>query len=133
MYFQSSSGNVENMTTHEFAQLISSVVLVLERLPDIPLEELRNLSNRTGTDEDDSKSVQDLIYKGVPVHLCQAGNFDEWSASVEWRGRLMDVDLAEMEMSTRENVMLATYRLINIMTDIRDKGVIRPDSYFISN
>ena len=131
MYFQSSSGNVENITTREFAQLISSVVLVLERLPDIPLGELRNLSNRT--DEDDSKSVQDLIYKGVPVHLSQEGNFDEWSASVEWRGRLMDVDLEEMEMPTRENVMLATYRLINIMTDIRDKGVIRPDSYFIGN
>jgi len=131
MYFQSSSGNVENITTHEFAQLISSVVLVLEKLPDIPLGELENLSN--STDEDDSKSVQDLIYKGVPVHLCQEGNFDEWSASVEWCGRLMDVDLAEMEMPTRENVMLATYRLINIMTDIRDKGVIQPDSYFIGN
>jgi hypothetical protein len=131
MYSQLNSGNMESMTTHEFAQLISSVVLVLERLPDIPLEKLRNLVSEA--EENYSKPVQDLIYKGIPVHLFQKGNFDEWSASVEWYGRLMDVDLEEMEMPTRENVMLATHRLINILTDIRDKGIIRPDSYFIGN
>ncbi len=130
MYAQSSSSSIENMTTHEFAQLISSIVLVLERLPDIPLEELKNLANET--EEKQSKPVH-LTYKGVPVHLSQKGNLDEWSASVEWYGRLMDVDVEEMEIPTRDNVMLATYRLVNILIDIRDKGAIYPDSYFIGN
>ena len=129
MCFQSKSDNVANMTTHEFAQLISSVVLVLEKLPDIPLEELSSLANKA--EEDHSKSVEKLIYKDVPVYLSQERNFDEWSASIEWYGRLMDVDLEGMEMPTRENIMLATYRLINMLTDIREKGVIYPDSYFI--
>jgi hypothetical protein len=129
MYFQLSSGKVEHMTTHEFAQLISGIVLILEKLPDIPLRELRTLVDKT--EEKHSRSVQNLIYKGVPVHLSQEGTFDEWSAYVEWYGRLMEVDLEEMQIPTHENVMLATHRLINILTDIRDKGVIRPDSYFI--
>jgi hypothetical protein len=128
MCAQSSSSNIENMTTHEIAQLISSIVLVLEGLPDIPLGELKNLANEA--EEKRSKPVH-LVYKGVPVHLSQKGDLDEWSASVEWYGRLMDVDLEEMELPTHENVMLATYRLINMLIDIRDKGVIRPDSYFI--
>ena len=128
MYTQSSSSNIENMTTHEFAQLISSIVLVLERLPDIPLDELKKLANEA--EEKQSKPVH-LIYKGVSVYLSQKGNLDEWSASVEWYGRLMDIDLEEMEIPTRENVMLATYRFINILIDIRDKGAILPDSYFI--
>ena|SRR6266480_6087751 len=129
MCFQSKSANVANMTTHEFAQLISGMVLVLERLPDVPLEELSSLANEA--EEDHSKSVEKLVYKDVPVYLSQEGNLDEWSASIEWYRRLMDVDLEEMEMPTRENVMLATYRLINMLTDIREKGVIHPDSYFI--
>jgi hypothetical protein len=128
MYTQSSSSSIENMTTHEFAQLISSIVLVLERLPDIPLEELKNLANEA--EEKRSKPVH-LTYKGVPIYLSQKENLDDWSASVEWYGRSMDVDLEEMEIPTRENVMLAAYRLINILIDIRDKGAIHPDSYFI--
>ena len=130
MYFQLSSGKVENMTTHEFAQLISGIIRILEKLPDIPLAELRTIVDRTG--EKHSRSVQNLIYKGVPAHISQKGNFDEWSAYIEWYGHLMEVDLEEMELPTHENVMLATHRLINILTDIRDKGVIYPDSYFIS-
>lgn len=129
MYFQLSSGNVEDMTTHEFAQLISGVVQVLEKLPDLPLEELSNLANKT--EESQNKSVEKLMYKDVPFYLSQEGNFDEWSACVDWYGRLMDVDVEGMELPTRENVMLSTRRLINILTDIRDKGVIYPDSYFI--
>jgi len=129
MYFQSRSENVENMTTHEFAQLISGMVLVLEKLPDIPLEELSSLVDEA--EEDRSKPAEKLIYKDVPIYFSQEGNLDEWNASIEWYGRLMDVDLEEMEMPTRENVTLATYRLINMLTDIRDKGVIYPDSYFI--
>ena len=130
MRFQSKSDNAGNMTTHEFAQLISGMVLVLETLPDVPLEELSSLTDKAG--EDHSKSVEKLRYKDIPFYLSQEGNFDEWSASVEWYSRLMDVDLEGMEMPTRENVVLATYRLINVLTDIRDKGVIHPDSYFIS-
>ena len=131
MYFQLSSGNVENMTTHEFAQLISGVVQVLEKLPNLPLEELSNLANKT--EESQNRSVEKLMYKDVPFYLSQEGSFDEWSACVDWYGRLMDVDIEGMELPTRENVMLSTRRLINILTDIRDKGVIRPDSYFIGN
>jgi hypothetical protein len=128
MHAQSGSDSIESMTTHEFAQLISSIVLVLEALPDIPLRELKKLAN-----EAEKKPVQDLIvYRNIRAHLTQKEDFDEWSASVEWYGRLMDVDLEEMELPTRENVMLATYRLINILIDIRDKGAIRPESYFIA-
>jgi hypothetical protein len=129
MYFQSSSGNVEKMTTHEFVQLISGIVLVLEKLPDLPLEQLSSLANKT--EESQNKSVEKLIYKDVPFYLSQEGSFDEWSACVDWYGRLMDVDVEEMELPTRENVMVSTHRLINILTDIRDKGVIYPDSYFM--
>jgi hypothetical protein len=129
MCFQSKSDNLAKMTTHEFAQLISSMVLVLERLPDIPLEELSSLANKT--EEDRGKPVEKQMYKDVPVYLSQKGNSDEWSASIEWYGRLMDVELEEMEMPTRENIMLATCRLINMLTDIRDEGVIHPASYFI--
>lgn len=130
MHFQSRSDNVGNMTTHEFAQLISGMVLVLEKLPDVPLEELSSLVEEA--EEDRSKPVEKLTYKDVPIYLSQEGNLNEWNASIEWYGRLMDVDIEEMELPTRENVTLATHRLINMLTDIRDKGVIYPDSYFIS-
>jgi hypothetical protein len=130
MYFQSSSGNVGNMTTHEFAQLISGIVLVLDRLPDVPLEELSILANNA--EESHNKSVEKFIYKDIPFYLSQEGSFDEWSASVDWYGRLMEVDVEEMELPTRENTMVATHRLINMMTDIRDEGVIQPASYFIT-
>jgi hypothetical protein len=43
----------------------------------------------------------------------------------------MDVDVEGMQWPTRENVMVSAHRLINILTDIRDRGVIYPDSYFI--
>ena len=131
MYYQSSSGNLENMTTREFAQLINGIAQVLEKLPDIPLKELSSLAKKT--DEGQTKWVEKLIYKDVPFYLSQEGNFDEWSARVDWYGRLMDVDVEGMEWPTRENVMVSTRRLINMLTDIRDKGVIYPDSYFIEN
>jgi hypothetical protein len=129
MYFHSSSGNRENMTTHEFAQLISSFVLVLEKLPNLPLKELSSLV--TKTEESQHKSVEKLIYKDIPFYLSQEGNYDEWSACVDWYGRLMDVDVEAMELPTRKNIMVSTHRLINILTDIRDTGVIYPESYFI--
>jgi hypothetical protein len=118
------------MTTHEFAQLISGIVLVLDRLPDVPLEELSILANNA--EESHNKSVEKFIYKDIPFYLSQEGSFDEWSASVDWYGRLMEVDVEEMELPTRENTMVATHRLINILTDIRDEGVIQPASYFIT-
>jgi hypothetical protein len=130
MRFQSKSDTAGNMTTHEFAQLISGMVLVLETLPDVPLEELSSLADKA--EEDHSRSIEKLMYKDIPFYLSQEGNFDEWSASVEWYSRLMDVDLEGMEMPTRENVLFATHRLINVLTDIRDEGVIHPESYFIS-
>ena len=129
MYFQSSSGNIENMTIRQFAQMVSSIVHVLEELPDLSLEEISNLTHKI--EESQDKSVEKLIYKGVPFYLSREGGFDEWSACVDWYGRLMDVELEGMQWPTRENVMVSTHRLINILTDIRDKGVIYPDSYFI--
>jgi hypothetical protein len=129
MYCHSSSDNIENMTIHQFAQLVSGIVQVLEKLPDVPLEELNSLTNKT--EESQDKSVEKLVYKGVPFYLSQEGCFDEWSACVDWYGRLMDVDVEGMQWPTRKNVMLSTHRLINILTDIRDKGVIYPDSHFI--
>ena len=131
MYYQSSSGNLENMTTHEFAQLISGIVQVLEKLPDIPLRELSSLAKKP--EESQKEWIEKLIYKDVPFYLSREGNFDEWSACVDWYGRLMDVEVEETEWPTRENVMISTRRLINMLTDIRDKGFIYPDSYFIEN
>src|SRR6266550_2088520 len=116
MHSQSSSGNVGDMTTHEFAQLISGIVLVLDRLPDVPLEELSILANKA--EESHNTSVEKFTYKDIPFYLSQEGTFDEWSASVDWYGRLMDVDVEEMDLPTRENTMLATHRLINMLTDI---------------
>jgi ABC-type Fe3+-hydroxamate transport system substrate-binding protein len=129
MYFQSSSGNIENMAIRQFAQMVSSIVQVLEELPDLSLEEISNLTNKI--EESQDKSVEKLIYKGIPFYLSREGSFDEWSACVDWYGRLMDVELEGMQWPTRENVIVSTHRLINILTDIRDTGVIYPDSYFI--
>ncbi len=128
MYFQSKSSNIENMTLRQFAQLISSIVQTGEKLPDIPLEELSGLASIKVSQE---QSFEKLIYKGVPFYLSREGDFDEWSACVDWYGRLMDVDVEGMQWPTRENVMVSVHRLINILTDIRDRGVIYPDSYFI--
>ena len=33
------------MSTHEFAELMSSIALVLQKLPEIPLENLRSLAD----------------------------------------------------------------------------------------
>lgn len=43
--FQLRAGDLENMSTHEFAELMSSIALVLQKLPEIPLENLRSLAN----------------------------------------------------------------------------------------
>ncbi len=129
MHIQLSSDNLEHMTTHQFAEVISSIVLVLERLPNIPLADLKNLDNRFV--DYYNKSEDNLVYKGVPVHLSQDQCPDDWRASIEWYGHLMDVDLQEMEKPTRDNIILATHRLINVLTDIKNYGVVHPDSYFI--
>lgn len=129
MYFQSNSSNLDTMTIRQFAQLISCIVQMWEKLPDIPLEELSGLT--TKIEESQEQLVEKLIYKDIHFYLSREGDFDEWSACVDWYGRLMDVDVEGMQWPTRENVMVSAHRLINILTDIRDRGVIYPDSYFI--
>lgn len=148
--FQLHPGNLESMSTHEFAELMSSIALVLQKLPEIPLENLRSLAD--DVEIVDKGSVENLrslaskleqidrgseekpkpyeMYKGVPIHLHQTDRPDEWSASVEWCGRLAHVELQEWEKPTRETVIGAAYRLINLLSDMRNDGIIWPENYF---
>jgi len=167
--FQSRPGNLETMTTHEFAELISDIALLLQRLPEVPLEKLSSLAGNT---ENERGSVDNLgslasklekvdrgsgetlsswasklekvdrgsgerpkpykMYRGVPIYLYQMDRSDEWSASVEWCGRLAQVELQEWEKPTRETVIEAVHRLINLLEDIKNDGTIWPENYFRS-
>jgi hypothetical protein len=130
--FQLRPGDLESMSTHEFAELMSSIALVLQKLPEIPLENLRSLANKLeqvdrGPEE---KPKPYEMYKGVPIHLYQTDRLDEWGASVEWCGRLAHVQLREWEKPTEETVVDAAHRLINLLEDMKNNGVIWPESYF---
>jgi len=126
-------GNLEHITTDAFAEMVSSIALVLRRLPNIPLRELNNLADKLV--ESNRISERDLkpyeVYKGIPVHLYQEERSDEWKASVEWYGRLANVNLEDAEKSTRETVIKAAHRLINLLEDTRDNGLVWPENYFM--
>jgi len=139
------------MTTHEFAELISDIALILQRLPEVPLEKLSSLAGNT---ENERGSVDNLgslasklekvdrgsgerpqpykMYRGVPIYLYQMDRSDEWNASVEWCGRLAQVELQEWEKPTRETTIEAAHRLINLLEDLKNDGTIWPESYFRS-
>lgn len=125
--------NLENVTTDTLAELISSITLVLQRLPNVPLRDLSGLTDKLveihRTLDHDWKPFE--IYKGIPVHLYQEEQSDEWKASVEWYGRLASVDLEEAEKPTRETALQAAHRLINLLEDTRDNGLVWPDNYFM--
>jgi hypothetical protein len=126
-------GNLEHITAGEFAETVSSIALVLRRLPNVPLRELNSLADKLV--ERNRISERNLmpyeIYKGIPVHLHQEERSDEWKASVEWYGRLANVDLEEAEQPTRETVIKAAHRLINLLEDTRDNGLVWPENYFM--
>ena len=165
--FQLHPGNLETMTTHEFAELISDIALILQRLPEVPLGKLSslggNVENGRGSGENlsslastiekvDRGSIEKLsslaskleqvdresekkpkpyeMYKGVPIYLDQTDRPDEWSASVEWCGRLAHVQLQEWEKPTRKAVIGAAYRLINLLEGIKNDGTVWPENYF---
>ncbi len=65
--------------------------------------------------------------------MVQTDRPDEWSASIEWCGRLARVELQEWEKPTRETVIGAAHRLINLLEDMRNDGIIWPESYFRPN
>ena len=125
--------NQENVTTDTLTELISSITLVLQRLPNVPLRDLSNLTDKLAENQQISEHDQKPfeIYKGIPVHLYQDGQSDEWKAAVEWYGRLAKVDLEESEKPTRETVLKAAQRLINLLEDTRDNGLVWPDNYFM--
>ena len=126
-------GNLENITTDALTEMISSIVLVLRRLPNVPLRELSSLTDKIV--ESKRGSQKDLepyeVYKGIPVHLYQEERPDEWKASVEWYGRLANVDLDEREKPTRETVIKAAHRLINLLEDTKNNGLAWPEGYFM--
>ena len=125
--------NLESITTEALAEMISSIVLVLRRLPNVPLGELNSLADKLV--ESNRESETNLkpyeVYKGIPVHLYQEERPDKWRASVDWYGRLANVDLEEGEKPTRETVIRAAHRLINLLENIRDNGLVWPESYFV--
>jgi len=127
------SENLESITTEALAEMINSIVLVLRRLPNVPLGELNSLANKLV--ESNRESETNLkpyeVYKGIPVHLYQEERPDKWRASVEWYGRLANVDLEEGEKPTRETVIRAAHRLINLLENTRDNGLVWPENYFI--
>lgn len=149
--FQLRPGNLEAMTTHEFAELISDIAVILQKLPEVPLEKLSSLAGNT---ENERVSVDNLgslasklekvdrgseerpkpykLYRGVPIYLYQKERSDEWSASVEWCGRLAQIELQEWEKPSRETVIDAAHRLINLLEDVKNDGTIWPESYFQS-
>ncbi len=125
--------NLENITTNALAEMINSIVLVLRRLPNIPVGELNSLADKLA--ESNRESETNLkpyeVYKGIPVHLYQEERTDEWRASVEWYGRLANVNLEEREKPTRETVIRAAHKLINLLENTRDNGLVWPESYFM--
>ena len=125
--------NLEKITTNALSEMINNIVLVLRRLPDIPVGELNSLADKLAKSNRESKtSVKPYeVYKGIPVYLYQEQRPDEWRASIEWYGRLANVDLEEREKPTRETVIQAAHRLINLLEDTRDNGLVWPERYFM--
>lgn len=70
-------------------------------------------------------------YKGIPIHLYQNDTMkkNEWGASIEWYGRMIDVDVEEWEKPTLENVVSAAHMLIDLMKDVEASGAVGPDGY----
>lgn len=106
---------------------------MLRRLPNVPLRDLSSLTDKfvdtNKISEQNAKAYE--IYKGIPVHLYQEERSNEWKASVEWYGRLAIVDLEESEKPTRDTVIQAAHRLINLLEDTRDNGLVWPENYFM--
>ncbi len=94
--------HLEYITTDALAKMSNSIAPLLRRLPNIPLGELNRLVDKLA--QSNSESQTDLkpyeVYKGIPVHLYQEENPDEWRASVKWYGHLGNVDLEEREKPT---------------------------------
>ena len=125
--------NLENITTDALAEMVSSIVLVLRRLPNVPLGELNSLADKLVESKRGSEANLKPyeVYKGISVHLYQEERPDAWSTSVEWYGRFANVDLEEGEKPTRETVIRAAHRLINLLEDTRDNGLVCPESHFM--
>ena len=124
--------NLEHISTDALREIISRTALVLRKLPNVPLGELGSLTDKLV----ESNRVLDKnldhyeVYKGIPVHLYPEERPDEWRASVEWYGRLANVDLEAWEKPTRETMIKAAHKLINLLEDTRDNGLVWPEGYF---
>jgi hypothetical protein len=124
--------NLEHISTDTLAEMISNIVLVLRSLPNIPLGELNSLADKLGESKRESETNLKPyeVYKGISVHFYQEDGPDAWKASVDWYGRLANVNLEEGEKPTRETVIRAAHKLINLLEDARNNGVAWPESYF---
>jgi hypothetical protein len=126
------SGNLEHISTDALSEIISGTALALRKLPNVPLGELSSLTDKLIK----SNMVLDKnldhyeVYKGIPVHLYPEERPDEWRASVEWYGRLANVNLEACEKPTRETVIKAAHKLINLLENTRDNGLVWPEDYF---
>jgi hypothetical protein len=61
--FQLRPDNLETMTTHEFAELISDIALILQRLPEVPLEKLSSLVGNAENGKGSVEKVSSLASK----------------------------------------------------------------------
>ena len=125
-------GKLEHISTDALCEIISHTALVLRKLPNIPLGELSSLTDKlVESNRGLDKNLDHYeVYKGISVHLYPEERPDEWRASVEWYGRLANVNLEACEKPTRETVVKAAHKLINLLEDTRDNGLVWPESYF---
>ncbi len=125
------SNNLEGLAAHECAGLASGNALISHGVREHPLENLSSLVSKFDKANKVAKENKEFyeIYKGTPIHFYQKDN-DEWVALVEWSGRSANIELEAWEEPTREAVLGAAHRLINLLGNSMDNGVVWPKSHF---
>ena len=71
------------------------------------------------------------VHKDVPIYIYHDGNDypDEFSASIEWYGRMIDVKVEKEKRPTLKNIVEAAYYLIDLLRGIEAKGYLGNDGY----
>lgn len=63
-------------------------------------------------------------YEGVPIHLYQDEGMPAWQygAMIEWRGRLIQVQVEDYEQPTQANILKAARLVIDICKKVEQEG-----------
>ena len=71
------------------------------------------------------------IYRGIPVYLYlkEQVRVEEYGAVIEWHGNLFQVPVANWEWPTRENVVQAARRLIDLLKATEASGRGESNAY----